>query len=269
MKAGVFQFCPKFGEVEGNLNLIENALSKVDADLIVLPELCTTGYQFTSHDEVEALCESVLDGSSIRRFIQLCEDRQFYLVVGIGERSDTGCYNSSVLIGPKGHIGTYRKVHLFNKEKTWFKQGDLGFPVWDIGLAKIGMMICFDWIFPEAARSIALQDADILCHPANLVLPFCPDAMITRSIENRIFTITANRTGTESREAQESFHFIGQSQMTSSKGDLFFRMGEDESGVHIVEIDPTQARNKQITETNQLWDDRHPETYIINRTGKN
>lgn len=262
MKAGVFQFSPKFGEVEANLDVIESRLSRIDADLIVLPELCTTGYQFTSIDEVKALCEPVPDGPSIQRFVRLCKDRPFYLAAGIGERSGAVCYNSSVLIGPEGHIGTYRKVHLFNKEKMWFIPGDTGFPVWDIGPAKIGMMICFDWIFPEAARSLALQGADILCHPANLVLPFCPNAMITRSIENRIFTITANRIGSESREAGESLRFIGRSQMTSPKGELIFRMDEEETGIRVAEINPHQARDKQITAGNQLWDDRFPEMYV-------
>jgi len=262
LKAGVFQFNPQFGNVEANLDTIEDALTDIDVDLIVLPELCTTGYQFTSCDEVEQLCESIPDGPSIQRFVNLCQKKQMVVVAGIAESSNEGCYNSSVLIGPEGHIGTYRKVHLFNKEKTWFRSGNLGFPVWDIGIARIGMMICFDWIFPEASRSIALQGADILCHPANLVLPHCPDAMITRSIENRIFTITANRIGSESREAGESFHFIGQSQMTSPKGNLLFRMGEDETDVRTAEIDPKQARDKQITDTNHIWEDRSPEMYI-------
>lgn len=262
MKAGVFQFCPKFGEVQANLNTIEEALSRIEADLVVLPELCTTGYQFTSVKEADRFCEPVPDGPSARRLVRLCREKEFYLAAGIGERSDDGCYNSSVLVGPEGHIGTYRKVHLFNKEKTWFRPGNLGLPVWDTGIAKIGMMICFDWIFPEAARTLAMREADIVCHPANLVLPYCPDAMITRSIENRIFSITANRTGSESRDADESFHFTGTSQMITPGGEILFRMDGEESGVRVAEIDPAQARDKQITPFNRMWEDRRPEAYM-------
>jgi predicted amidohydrolase len=75
------------------------------------------------------------------------------------------------VVGPKGFIGCYRKTHLFFEETLWFTPGDSGFQVWDIGMAKVGVMICFDWYYPESARTLALQGADIIAHPSNLVLP--------------------------------------------------------------------------------------------------
>jgi len=263
LRIGIYQFAPEFGNIPGNLDRIEKAINGADADLIVLPELCTTGYQFISADEVQSLAEPALDGATVRRLESLCKKNRFLLVAGIAESADGACYNSSVLIGPDGWIGTYRKVHLFWEEKLWFKPGNLGFGVWDVGSAKLGMMICFDWIFPESARTLALAGADIICHPSNLVLPYCPDAMITRSIENRVFSATANRVGSESRGGKTTLNFIGNSEVVSVKGEILLRLGDREENLRIVEINPALARDKRITEINDLFKDRRPAEYLL------
>ena len=131
----------------------------------------------------------------------------------------------------------------------------------DIGTARLGMMICYDWIYPESARSLAMSGADIICHPSNLVLPYCPDAMITRSIENRIFTATANRTGKEARGGKTTLDFIGKSQITNPEGDRLVQFGTDEEGIKVTEIDVKLARNNRVTPVNHLWEDRRPELY--------
>jgi predicted amidohydrolase len=92
-----------------------------------------------------------------------------------------------------------------NEEALWFCPGDRDFPVFDIGPCKIGIMICFDWFFPESMRILSLKGADVICHSANLVLPFCQDAMVTRCLENHVFAITANRIGMENRGGK-TFH---------------------------------------------------------------
>jgi predicted amidohydrolase len=263
LKIGIYQFAPRFGKKKENLDRIESALQKMDADLIVLPELCTTGYQFVSQSEVDSFCELVPEGETVHRFIELCSQKSCYLAAGIGEKSDGRYYNSAVLVGPEGHVGTYRKIHLFGEEKKWFAPGDLGFPVWKTDLAAIGMMVCFDWIFPESARSLALQGADVICHPANLVLPFCQNAMITRSIENCVFSVTANRIGTEKRGGQERLTFTGGSQIVTPKGDVLFRLEENQETFRSVEIDPRLAQDKRITPENHLWEDRRPESYHL------
>jgi predicted amidohydrolase len=262
MKIGIYQFAPEFGNVRGNLDRIERAIDGADADLIVLPELCTTGYQFISTGEVQSLAETAPDGKTARRLESLCKKNRFLMVAGMAECADGAVYNSSLLIGPDGWIGTYRKVHLFWEEKLWFKPGDLGFCVWDVGSAKLGMMICFDWIFPESARSLALAGADILCHPSNLVLPYCPDAMITRSIENRIFSVTSNRVGSESRGGKPPLNFIGNSRVVGVRGEILLRFGEREVNLRIVDVNPALAREKRITEMNDLFEDRRPEEYL-------
>jgi len=263
MKVAIYQFSPEFGEKEKNLKKIEQTLKKTNAELIVLPELCTTGYQFTSQEEVHSLCEPISDGKTVHEFIQFCKERKIFLVAGMGEIENGKVYNSAILIGPDGFIGKYRKVHLFWDEKKWFAPGDLGFSVWNIGPAKIGLMICFDWIFPEAARSLALQGAEIICHPSNLVLPYCQNAMITRSIENRVFSITANRVGTEKRGNKTMLKFTGGSQVVDPKGEVIFRLGSDIEELREAEINPALARDKQITPENNIWEDLRPEMYIL------
>ena len=263
MKVAVYQFAPKFGSISYNLDKIESALEDLHADLFVLPELCTTGYQFISKDEVRTLCEPIPTGTSIQRLIKICLKKQCFMIAGIGELDGDICYNSAVLIGPEGYRGVYRKVHLFYEEKTWFQPGNVGFPVWDIGIARIGMMVCFDWIFPESARTLALQGADIICHPANLVLPYCQDATVTRSIENGVFSVLANRTGVEKRGDKKRLTFTGGSEVVTPRGKILFRLGQDTEEVTIVEINPEQARDKQITENNHLMNDRKTKYYRL------
>lgn len=261
MKIAVFQFAPEFGNKEGNLRKIHDAVAQIDADLLVLPELCTTGYQFVSEGEVSELSESIPDGPTVAYFQRLCREEDCHLVAGLAERDDDRLYNSSVLVGPGGFIGVYRKVHLFCDEKRLFCPGNLGFPVWDAGGAKIGMMICFDWVFPEAARSLALQGAELICHPANLVLPYCQDAMVTRSIENGVYTVTVNRIGSESRRPKETLTFTGRSQVVGPRGGVLLRTTGDREVIDAVEIRPEDTRNKWITPTNHLFDDRMVDQY--------
>ncbi len=169
-------------------------------------------------------------------------------------------YNSAILVYPDGKIKVYRKVHLFFEEKLFFEPGNLGFPVFEVKGVKVGMMVCFDWVFPEATRSLALGGAEIIAHPANLVLPYCQDAMITRSIENRVFTITANRTGKDVRGDKE-LSFTGKSQIVSPSGERVLEFEGEEEGIKVIEIEPAMARDKNITEYNDLFRDRRPGVY--------
>jgi len=270
MKVGVLQFCPVFGEVDRNLDRVETLLGAEEADLVVLPELFNTGYQFLSRDEVASLGEEIPNGPTTRRLIDIARRRQLFLVGGLVEKTPSGCYNSAVLVGPEGYIGHYRKIHLFLKEKELFLPGDQEPSVFEVTYGKsegsslsvrLGLMICFDWAFPEVARILALKGADVLCHPANLVLPYCQGAMITRALENRVFAITANRIGSEQRGEEEQLSFTGQSQVVGPDGTLFFRLSRDAEVLKLVDIDPTQARNKSLNPVNHLLRDRRPELY--------
>ena len=262
MRVGYFQFDPVFGEVKRNLDVVSERLAQVECDLLVLPELFSTGYQFVSAAEARGLAEEIPAGPTTRRLMDLAAARGMHLVGGLAERAGERLYNSAVLVGPRGLIGVYRKTHLFDEETLWFTPGDTGFPVYDIGPARVGLMVCFDWYYPESARTLALKGADIIAHPSNLVLPHCPDAMITRCLENRVFAITCNRIGSEERGGKKRLTYIGNSEVVGPAGEIFARAKPDQAELTIIDIDPLESRRKRITPYNDLLADRRPERYV-------
>ena len=236
-------------------------LSGQSADLFVLPELFTTGYQFVSREEAIALAENIPDGKTSQALLQLAKKINAVIVAGIAEREGDAVYNSALIVGPDGFIGRYRKAHLFDTEKEIFQPGNIPFKVFDLGFARVGIMICFDWRFPETARTLALQGADIIAHPANLVLQHCPQAMITRSLENGLFTVTADRGGIEERILGQPLKFMGQSQVVDPLGNVLYRASLTEEEVHVVEIDIDLARNKYLNPNNHIFEDRRADLY--------
>jgi predicted amidohydrolase len=259
-KIGFFQFEPKFGDIETNLEKVLSVLQRVDADLVVLPELAFTGYYFQDRSELMSLSEDPETSSTVDGLIHLCQERDFFLITGFAEKCADKIFNSALLIGPRGVLRTYRKLHLFNTEKEYFDPGDTPLDTVEVRGARIGMMVCFDWAFPEVARVLSLKGADILCHPSNLVLELCQQAMITRCLENAVFAVTANRIGTDVRPHGE-MKFTGQSQVTGSKGEIVYRATPDEEELYIAEIDLSLARNKFMTGRNDLFRDRRPAFY--------
>ena len=167
-----------------------------------------------------------------------------------------------MLVGPSGVIGRYRKTHLFFEETIWFAPGETGFSVFDIGHARVGIMICFDWFYPESARTLALKGADIIAHPSNLVLPHCPDSMVTRCLENRVFAVTCNRIGSEERGGKKKLTYIGNSEVVAPNGKILQRAKPDQPELAMVEIDPLEARNKRINPYNDLLAGRRPDLYV-------
>lgn len=261
MRVGFMQFSPLFGRKEENVERVINSLRGAKADLLVLPELFSTGYLFLNEEELRRSAETISDGPTVSKFLELAKKENTNLVFGIAERTDDKLFNSSVLVTAKGECFVYRKIHLFDREKYLFSPGDKELQVFDIGEAGIGMMICFDWIFPEVARSLALKGADIICHPSNLILPHCQDAMVTRCIENRVFAITSNRTGTEKR-AREELTFTGRSQIVDPKGRVLAQANAEEENLCIIEIDPLLAKDKKVTPNNHIFEDRRTDFYL-------
>jgi predicted amidohydrolase len=261
MKLGLYQNHPQFGEVERNVRQAVKDLNEAGADLMVLPELFNTGYQFVSREESFGLAEVIPSGMTCETLTDLAKSKGMYLVFGLAERDGDKVFNSAGVTGPDGFIGKYRKSHLFYEEKYFFDPGDTGFKLFDITIARIGVMICFDWWFPESTRILALMGADIICHPANLVLPECQKAMETRSLENGVFSVTANRIGAESRGGKKELLFTGESQILDNRGRTLTSLGKDETGISVVDIDVKKARQKDITSLNDRFKDRRPELY--------
>ncbi len=272
---------PVFGEIVAN---VEAALALVPpgCDLAVLPELFATGYSFRSRDEVAAVAEPLAPfmeppapfmeppapfaqspapatGPVLARLRAHAAATGTTLVAGLAERDGERLFNSAVLVRPDGSLGLYRKAHLFLDEKSLFDPGDLAFPVFDACGTTVGLMICFDWIFPEAARSLALAGARLLAHPCNLVLPWCQEAMVTRCLENGVYAVTANRVGREDRAGPELV-FSGGSQITAPRGERLARLGPTGTGAATARLE-TDAPGPQLTRRNDVLADRRPELY--------
>jgi predicted amidohydrolase len=222
---------------------------------MVLPELFNSGYAFDSMDEVEAAAEEI-PGYTVDELLNVSEKKKMFIIAGLAEKDGKKFYNSSVLVSPYGNIRAYRKAHLFSDEFKYFSKGDTPFEPFEADGISVGLLICFDWIFPEALRSLALKGAQIICQPANLVLPYCQQVMISRAIENRVFIITANRIGKERK-----YNFTGRSQVVAPGGKLLISAGEDEDVTGVVEVDPDEAKNKWVTQKNHIFEDRRPELY--------
>jgi predicted amidohydrolase len=265
MNIGLFQFKPEFGNPDANIEKIRNKVSKENFDLLVLPELSNSGYLFSSKDELQNLAEEIPNGKFCKALIDLAKQKNVYIVSGICEKSGSDFYNSAVLVYPTGEVKTYRKIQLFYEEKLWFKPGEKSPDVYEIngsfGKVKIGMMICFDWFFPEVARTLALKGAQIICHPSNLVMQYCQTAMFTRALENHVFTITANRTGKDVKGDKE-LSFTGQSVIVDPKGNYLYRGSDEGEECFITQIDPMIALDKNITKLNNIFEDLREGLYL-------
>jgi len=262
MQAGYLQFAPLFGEREKNAEMLERIATRhaAGADLLVLPELATTGYLFLSRGEAARLAEPFRGGIAENCFGRIARRLGAVVVGGFAEGEGARIYNACALVRPDGSHHIYRKAHLFLNEKEWFDPGRTPLdPVEGAG-ARIGLMICFDWYFPEVARTLALGGAEILCHPSNLVLDPCPDAMRTRALENLVFAVTANRVGTEERGGR-SFTFVSRSQVVAPDGRILLRAPATGVHVGIAEIDPVEAREKKVTAQNDWTKDRRKDLF--------
>ena len=240
MRVATVQTNPAFGDVRANTREAIELMLSAPADLYVLPELCNTGYN---------------------AIVEFSKRNSCYVVYGFAEKANH-IYNSSALLGPDSLIGLYRKVHLFDRENLFFRSGDVGFPVYDLPFGRIGMMICFDWIYPEAARTLALKGTQLIAHPADLVLAYCPDAMITRCLENSVFAATADRVGRENRGGHD-LRFIGTSEIVSPRGEILGRLGTNDVGICVRDVDLEEAEDKKVNSHNDLLVQRRRDQYLL------
>ncbi|MGD0689307.1 MAG: nitrilase-related carbon-nitrogen hydrolase [Candidatus Bathyarchaeia archaeon] len=251
MRVGFVQFDPKILEVEGNVDAALRLIGGKRADLIVLPELFNTGYNFRNQGEVASVAEPVPEGATTQALKEFSKRDGMMVVAGVAERKGRSLYNSAVVVKNGKYMGTYRKVHLFYNEKKFFKPG-LEFKVF----GKVGVMVCFDWYFPESARSLMLKGAEVIAHPSNLVLSNCPEAMKTRALENRVYAVTADRVGIE-----RGLRYIGQSEIVNPRGLIIYRASATKEECVVRKIDLAMARNKTVTPRNNLLRDRMPQAY--------
>jgi predicted amidohydrolase len=267
MKISCVQTDVTFQDINANLSSLEATVRSEVAQgtqLTVFPECFSTGYCFDSLAEAMELGESV-PGPSTDRVAKLCAELRTYVVFGMLEKSGDKLFNVAVLIGPEGLIGSYRKVHLpYLGVDRFTTPGDRPFEVFEAAGVRVGMLICYDGGFPEAARVLSIRGADLIVLPTNWPPggSYMAEFSINcRAMENGIYFAAVNRIGTEN-----GFSFIGKSRICSPVGATISSIDDASPGILRTEIDPLIARTKRIVRVpgKHLIDrmaDRRPEMY--------
>ena len=222
-KVAAVQFEPDFGKVnENRLRITELAVKAASqgAKLIVFPEMATSGYVWESRQDIAPFVETI-PGETTGMLSEICQKYECYIVIGLPEiEIESGCfYNSAVLLGPEGTVGSYRKTHLFSADPKWAREGKEGFPVFNTSIGKIAMLICMDAMYFEPSRIAALKGVEIIAFPTNWVgnggnkPP--SNTWRLRAKENEVYWIASNRFGTE-----RGAHFTGGSAIIGPSGEI-------------------------------------------------
>ncbi len=266
MRVACVQFAPVFGDLDANTKHIVEHIAHIDADVIVFPELATSGYFHVGYNEVVRIAESVTTPSSgvhIQCIVDAACTHGKVVICGFAERDGAQVYNAALIAGKGIAVPlVYRKTHLFYKETLGFTPGDSGFfTIYIEHLdCTIGTMICYDWRFPESARALALRGADLIVCPSNLVTHIWRMAMPVRAFENKVYLAVANRTGSE-HNAGEDVSFNGQTAIYGYNGNVLADASAEADAVVIAEIHPEQTRDKSFNSINDIFADRREEMY--------
>jgi predicted amidohydrolase len=263
------QFGPVIGDPDANRETAARAVRDAAAQgarLVVLPELCDSGYVFTGPDEARGLATRAADSPTLRQWQQLATTYGCAVVGGFCELGDDGLlYNSAALIDESGTRAVYRKAHLWDREKLVFTPGAGAPPVVSLAYGRVAVMICYDLEFPEWARLAALDGADLIAAPVNWPAAPCPagerpaevvKAQADASV-NGVYVVVADRCGTE-----RGVDWISGTVIVGPDGYLMAGpVLADHPAVLVADCDLPAARDKRINEHNDLFGDRRPELY--------
>lgn len=252
------QLSPVLGDVPGNQQRILEAISSTEADILVLPELATSGYVFQTLDEVSA-CAVPADAPLFDEWAAALSGDSV-VVAGFAERGADGLfYNSAAVVASSGVLATYRKAHLWDREKLFFTPGSELAPVVETQLGRIAVMICYDLEFPEFTRQAALAGADLIAVPTNWPLverpagERPPELMIGQGAArvNQVAIACCDRAGVERGQVWTEGTGI-----VSSEGWLV------SSGPFAsADLDLTASRDKKISDNNDVFLDRRTDLY--------
>ncbi|HLJ66028.1 MAG TPA: carbon-nitrogen hydrolase family protein [Chloroflexota bacterium] len=267
VKVAVVQTDPAIGEIGRNIALIEDTLETIarsGAKLAVFPECALTGYMYGSLEEALGVAEPV-PGPSARRIAAATERLGVYAVVGMLEREGHRCFNTALLAGPRGIEAVYRKTHTLCLGVDRFTTpGDIPYRVHNLPFGRIGILICYDLRFPEAARALSLERAQAILLPTNWPVSsrVQPDVLTrARAAENRVFVLAADRVGSE-----RGARFLGRSQIVDPTGTVVQEAGPTNPEVLLAEVDLTEADRKHVVlqpgvHEMDLEGDRRPDLY--------
>ncbi|HEX5735250.1 MAG TPA: carbon-nitrogen hydrolase family protein [Blastocatellia bacterium] len=259
----------RIGDVESNRSKIIDRISEAAdraARLVIFPECAITGYAFESLEEAAQFAEPI-DGPTAEAVARACQQTGLYAVVGFIEKEGSRYFNAAMLAGPEGVIGSYRKVHLpYIGADRFLTPGDRPFEVFDLSIGRLGILICYDISFPEAARTLKLMGAELIALPTN----WPPGAkrnpefvLNARALENHVNFAATNRVGTE-----RGWPFIGRSIIVDFNGDTLIEGSGDGDEMLVAEIDFEQANNNRIVNAPGTYEidrlaDRRPEFYEL------
>jgi predicted amidohydrolase len=266
MRVACAQYAISEGDLDHNLerslHFIRRAAAD-GADLVVLPELANSGCGLGSRDVALDLAEEIPGGPTVRAWREAADASGVCVVGGLLEREGDLLHNSAVILG-RGLVGRYRKTHLWDREKRLYEPG-WELPVFDTHFGRIGLLICYDAWFPEAARTLALKGAQIICIPSNAPDDWVPEHQrggdlvmldihcISGANANRVFVAAANRVGNG---------YLGRSCVVDVTGGLLALAGATEQEVISAEIDVGRAsREKRLTDASHAFGDRNPAVY--------
>ncbi|OZC34753.1 hydratase [Marinobacter vinifirmus] len=264
------QFEPRFGDVDYNIGksveLIERA-SNSGAQVIVLPELCSTGYVFRTRSEAFELAETIPGGPASKAWSDVARRLGVIIISGIAELDGNNIYNSAVIVTSSGVLGVYRKLHLWGDETLYFEPGNLGAPVFDTPYGRISVAICYDGWFPEIFRIAAMQGADLVCIPTNWVpissqesngIPISTILHQAAAHSNGLVIACADRVGVERGQ-----RFVGHSLIIDHTGwPIVGPASGDREEVIIGTVDLGLARrSRNLNKYNNLLDDRRADVY--------
>ncbi len=260
------QYAVQDGDPEANRERSVTAIldaARKGADLVLLPELATSGCDL-SREQALSLAEPIPDGATVRAWREIAGERSIFVAGGVLERKGEALHNSAVVVGPGGLLGRYRKTHLWDGEKLLYEPGR-ELPVFETPLCRLGVLVCYDAWFPEAARVLALRGADLVCVPANAPDDWVPEEQrrgdltmlnahaISHANVNRLFVACANRVGDG---------YLGRSCIVDPTGGLLALGSATEEELLLAEIDPGRSRReKQLTKSSHAFGDRNCGTY--------
>ncbi len=259
------QLAPVLGDAEANRVMSLRAIAgAVDAggDIVVLPELVTSGYMFESAEEAAALALAP-DDALFGEWAAEARRGGAVVIAGFPERGADGrVYNSAAVLDGSGLLGIYRKCHLWDREKLWFVPGDEPPRVFDTAHGRIGVLVCYDLEFPEMPRALALAGAELIVVPTNWPLvrrpegERVPEVMIGMAAArvNRVFLACCDRAGRErGQEWNQGTSVIDL--------DGFVLAEQPQVGPASADLDLARARDKHLDGLADAFADRRPELY--------
>lgn len=258
VRLAVAQTAPRVGDVEHNLREIESVIAGVAsrADLLVLPELFTTGYRREGMDHV-ALAEPIPGGPSVTRLARLAGDAHLALVGTVLEAADGLVFDTAVVIGPAGELlATYRKTHLYPAERRHFAPGDRLVTA-EAADIRLGLAICFEHAFPEIFTELALAGAQLVAIPS--AVPVGYEYLLdlrtrARAQDNQLFVAAANLVGFDGET-----RWCGESMIVSPRGEVLARAGSEGPAVILADIDPGDIAGERAQEP--VLANRRPSLY--------